>query len=68
MNANATRLTALSKELWVQWQQTKQTWSDAKGLEFEQKYLQELMTAVDKTATVMEQLDKLMQKIKKDCE
>jgi thymidylate synthase len=68
MNPNATRLTALSKELWVQWLQTKQYWSDAKSLEFEQKYLQELMTTVDKTATVIEQLDKLMQKIKKDCE
>ncbi len=68
MNANGTRLTAVTKELYVQWQQTRQYWTDAKSQEFEQKYLQELFTTVDKTAGVIEQLDKLLTKIKKDCE
>jgi len=68
MNPNATRLTALTKELWLQWQQTKNYWRDAKAQEFEQKYLSELVSSVDKTVAIMEQLDKLTSRIKKDCE
>jgi hypothetical protein len=52
----------------VQWQQTKESWRDEKSAEFEQKYLSELVAAVDKSVTVIEQLDKLIEKIKKDCE
>jgi hypothetical protein len=68
MNANGTRLSATTKELWRQWQQTKEYWRDAKSQEFERKYLEELLASVDKTVTVIEQLDKLMAKIRKDCE
>ncbi|HEV2211587.1 MAG TPA: hypothetical protein VG167_22705 [Verrucomicrobiae bacterium] len=68
MNSNGARLTALTKELWAQWLQTKHYWTDVKGQEFEQKYLQELVHTVDKTATVIEQLDKVMARIKQDCE
>jgi hypothetical protein len=68
MNANGTRLTAITKELWNQWQQTKHYWKDARSEEFEQKYLAELVAGVDKTVTVIEQLDKLLGKIRRDCE
>lgn len=68
MNANGTRLSGLTKELWVQWQQTKAYWRDVKCQEFEAKYLGELTSSVDKTVGIIEQLDKLLQKIRKDCE
>ena len=68
MNAAGTRLAAITKQLRVQWQQTREYWSDAKSLEFEQKYLQELFATVERTTGVIEQLDKLVAKIKKDCE
>ncbi len=68
MNAAGSRLEALTKELRVQWQQTKVSWNDAKALEFEQKFLVELFSTVDKTVGVIEQIDKLMSKIRKDCE
>jgi hypothetical protein len=68
MNASGARLGAITKELRLQWQQTKEVWTDAKSLEFEAKYLQELFPAADKTVAVIEQLDKLIGKIRKDCE
>jgi hypothetical protein len=68
MNASRARLEALSKELRVQWQQTKEHWSDAKSREFEQKFLQELFITVERSAGAIEQLDRLITKIKKDCE
>jgi hypothetical protein len=68
MNANGTRLTALTRELWAQWQQTRQAWDDVKSREFEQRFLLELLSTVDKTVVVIEELDKLVTKIKSDCE
>jgi len=68
MNATTTRLAAVTKDLWAKWQYTHESWADAKSLEFERKYLQELVASVDKTVTVMEDLDKLLTKIKSDCE
>lgn len=55
-------------ELWNQWQQTREYWRDAKAEEFQHKYLDELMSSVDKTVGVIEQLDKLMTRIRNDCE
>ena len=66
--ANRARLEALTKELWVHWAQTKDSWRDAKAGEFERKYLEELRAGVDKTVTIIEQLDKVISVIKRDCE
>jgi len=68
MNGSGSRLEAITKELRLQWQQTKDYWDDAKSREFEQKYLQELFAGVDRSVSVIEQLDKLVTKIRKDCE
>ena len=68
MSAGSSRISALTKELYVQWQQTKSYWNDAKTREFEQKYLQELFSTVEKTVTVIDDLEKLLGKIRKDCE
>ena len=68
MKASRSRLEAITKELRLQWQQTKEHWTDAKSLEFEQRFLQELFVSVDRSVSAIEQLDKLITKIKKDCE
>ena len=68
MSNNGSRLSALTKDLWVRWQQTRDYWADSKSQEFEAKYLQELVPSVDRTVSVIDQLDKLITKIKKDCE
>ena len=68
MNANGTRLTGITKELWTQWLETKEYWRDARSAEFEQRYMQELLSTVDRTVGVIEQLDKLLTKIRRDCE
>ena len=68
MNANASRLDGLTRDLWNQWLQTREYWQDTKSDEFQQKYLEELLSGVNRTAGVIEQLDKLMARIKRDCE
>jgi len=68
MSGNGSKLMAVTKELSNQWHYTKEHWRDAKSQEFERKYLQELVASVDRAVGVIEQLDKLVGKIRNDCE
>ena len=62
------RLVSLTKGLETRWDETKNYWRDAKSQEFEQRYMNELFANVDKTVTVLEKLDELLAKVRKDCE
>ncbi|MEI7731623.1 MAG: hypothetical protein WCO56_18760 [Verrucomicrobiota bacterium] len=68
MAGNKSKLSAITKELVMKWQQTRETWQDAKSTEFEHEYMEELVSGVDKAITVIEELDKLVLKIRRDCE
>jgi len=68
MKGSGSRLTGLTRELWAHWQQTKDYWKDAKCREFETKYMEELVSTVERTVTTIDQLDKLVTKVKKDCD
>mgnify|MGYP001769894653 CR=1 FL=1 len=68
MKVSGARLSGITKELRAQWQDTKSYWRDDRCQQFEHKYLEELFASVDRAVTVMEQLDKLLTKIKQDCE
>ena len=68
MKASGNRLAALTKELRSEWHNTKGYWKDAKSQEFEHRYMEELLASVDRAVTVIEQLDKLITKIRSDCE
>ena len=62
------RLGALTRDLNNRWQHTKESWRDDKAVEFERHYIEELNSGVDKSIGVIEQLDKLLAKIRNDCE
>jgi hypothetical protein len=70
MNLSGTknRLTALTKELAVQWDETKNHWWDAKTREFERRYIAELLVNVDRAVMAIEQLNEVLNKVRKDCE
>jgi hypothetical protein len=70
MNLSGTknRLAALTKELAVQWDETKNHWWDAKTREFERRYIAELLVNVDRTVMAIEQLNEVLNKVRKDCE
>lgn len=65
---NRSRLSAITKELLFRWQETKNHWKDAKAEQFERKYLDELTVRVEKTVTVIEKLDEVLTRVRKDCE
>ena len=68
MKVSGARIGGLTKEMRVAWQETKHYWKDAKSQEFGHKYMEELFASVDRAVTVIEELDKLLTKIKTDCE
>jgi hypothetical protein len=62
------RLSAVTKELAVHWHDTKTSWNDSKSYEFEKRYMEELISRVDKTVGIVEKLDEVLAKIRGDCE
>jgi hypothetical protein len=68
LGGSRSRLSAISKELAIRWRETKNYWRDTKSQEFEQRYMEELLARVDKTVTVIEKLDKLLEQVRRDCE
>jgi len=68
VSGSKSRLAAISKELSLRWDETKQYWKDGKSHEFDQRYMTELLARVDKTVMVIEKLDELLNKVRSDCE
>jgi hypothetical protein len=63
-----TRLATVTRDISNQWDQTKHYWQDTKAQEFEREYIELLQTSVEKAVSVIDELDKLIAKIKHDCE
>jgi len=68
LGATRSRLAAVTRELSDHWLETKNYWRDAKSAEFERRYLQELLVRVDRAVAVIEKLDAVLEKVRKDCE
>ncbi len=68
VGSHRTLLVTATKELSRQWEQTKDSWQDAKSKEFEQKYLLDILSGVDRAAGVFEQLEKLVARVRNECE
>lgn len=68
LQANKSTLMAVSKELNQNWQQVKDKWQDTKQNEFERTYIETLQVNINMAVEAMEKLDKVLTKIRRDCE
>ncbi len=68
VKAGASNLEQSAKDLAAQWQEARVHWRDAKALEFEHRYLAALPQQLAKTTAVMDDLDALLRRIRRDCE
>ena len=66
--ACAGKLGKSTKQLLLNWEETKQSWRDTKAREFEEQYIVPLPTAVESAMKVMMELDKVLTRIRRDCE
>jgi hypothetical protein len=68
IRSSAANLAQAAKELKLDWEQTKTYWRDVKSLEFEHKYLENVPHEVARAAAVIEEIDALLRKVRRDCE
>ena len=61
-------LMGLTKELRAEWDQTRQSWNDAKSLEFEQRFLNDLLAGVNQAIANIDTLERVINKVRNDCE
>ena len=68
LSGNRGRLVGLTRELSLEWAETKNHWHDAKSEEFDRKFMAELAAHVNRAVVVLEQLEELLKKVRNDCE
>jgi len=66
--ASRARLAAITKDLIRHWKECKEHWRDSKAAEFERVYMEELLSSVNAAVGSLEKLDRVLEKIRKDCE
>lgn len=68
ISANKARLRTITRDLMVEWRDTRANWRDLKAQQFEKDYLEELTTGVEQSMGVIGKLDEIVHRIRKDCE
>ena len=68
VHATKARLAGMTRQLALEWEHVRTTWTDDKAREFHQRYIVQLIADVEKAVAAMEQLEKLMIRVKEDCE
>ena len=68
VSASKGLLTLATRQLQARWGETQFSWRDAKAREFDEIYISELMNTVTTAMRVIDELDKLLEKVHADCE
>ena len=68
VSTNGKVVLAATRELARKWDQTKESWRDAKAEEFEREYLAGLMSDVERAIPILDELDRLITSIRGECE
>jgi hypothetical protein len=62
------RLTGVTRDLSLKWDDTKNFWRDGKSAEFERRFMRELFAEVNQSLLAIEKLDELLRKVRSNCE
>ena len=68
LSGQKSRLTGLTRQLSLDWTETKSHWSDDRSREFESRHLVELFASVERAALMLDKLEILLTKVRSDCE
>ena len=68
LSGNKGRLVGLTRDIALEWAETRNYWRDAKSEEFERRFVSELSVQVNRAVIVLEQMDELLKKVRSDCE
>lgn len=65
---HAAQLDVLTRALTERWRQTRNSWRDAKAREFEDRFITELIAAVNSASRSVAELERILRQIRSDCE
>ncbi len=65
---SAANLIQSAKELGAEWHTAKESWRDVKAREFEEKFVDPLPGYIARASRMMDEVDALLRKVRKDCE
>jgi len=68
LSGQKSRLMGLTKQLSLEWAETKLRWSDARSQEFEARHMVELFASVERASIMLDKLEALLNKVRSDCE
>jgi hypothetical protein len=68
LNASKSRLAALTKDLTAKWRETREYWRDDRAREFEQRYMDDLLSNATNTLNSIDKLEQILNRIRGDCE
>jgi hypothetical protein len=68
MSGNKGRLMGLTRDISLEWAETKNYWRDVKSQEFDSRFMTELSAHVNRAILVLEQMEDLLKKVRSDCE
>jgi hypothetical protein len=68
LSGNKGRLVGLTRDISLEWAETKNYWRDVKSEEFERRFMAELSVHVNRAVLVLDQMDELLKKVRSDCE
>ena len=68
ISTNGKVVLTATRELSRKWEHTKQFWRDTKSAEFEQEYLAGLISDVERAVPILEELDNIISKVRRECE
>ncbi len=66
--ASAVKLTKSTKVFMQSWDQVKGHWSDGRQRDFEKDYIEALPDDVSSAIRVIEEIDKILTRARRDCE
>jgi len=68
LSGNKGRLVGLTRDISLEWTETKNYWRDERSEEFGRRFMDELAVHVNRAVIVLEHMDELLKKVRSDCE
>ncbi|MGV3774629.1 MAG: hypothetical protein ACO1QB_17145 [Verrucomicrobiales bacterium] len=65
---NGKAIMAATRDLSNRWNTVKDEWRDVKAAEFEKQYLMELFASAESAAAMLDELDKIIEGARRECE
>lgn len=68
LKASKSKLARATRDLTARWEQTRASWRDQKAQEFERKFIAPLPDNISSAVVIIDELDQVLNKIKRSCE